>query len=249
MRKHLVGPTRCSKEHLSICVETVGTRLPAPRWPPKPTRSKPRLRSPFPTSAEAVSCQGPEMSWALDRLGAGRALPSLPWSEPPDSGTCFYRDAKGSDQSQGPPGQPCAPGGGGCTRQTWVLGADPNPLLVPNEKVIRTLAQCSQQGRNSPPAQSPASSSAAPAGEASHCRFLRFQSRPSQRPAPEPGCLPLGHLAGLLQNTHPERGSEPAGLFRPRFPEVPLPSLEAGLVPLGETANSQPSNHGKERLQ
>lgn len=127
-----------------------------------------------------------------------------------DSGTCFYRDAKGSDQSRSPL-RPCAPRRRDAPARFWVVGTDPNPLLVPNEKVSwdarSVLAAGAELSVPQPNAQLLARGASR---EASHCRSPSSPGLPSV-PHPSLAVSPLGHLTGLPQNTHPERGSEPAG--------------------------------------
>lgn len=189
---------------------------------PKTNEVQARLRSPFLTSAEAVSCQGPEMSWALDRLGAGRALPEPPVVRTLDSGTCFYRDAKGSDQSQGPLCSPVLRGGGmhppdsGC----W----EPIPILFLSQtrKLLGTLAQCSQQGRNSPfLSPKPSFWPAAPAGKRPTAALRLVPAFPASRTrawlSPRWDTWP-GSCKTLTQS-----GAQSQRDPRPRFPEVPLP--------------------------
>lgn len=180
------------------------------------------------------------MSWVC-RRGAPRASLSV---RTLDSGTCFHREAKGRDQSQGPLCGPVLRGGGTHPAKFWVLGPDPHPLLVPNEKVTwdarSVLAAGAELSVPQPNAQ------LLPRGasrEASHCRSP--SPRPSQRPAPEPGCLPAGTLSRAPAKHSPRAGLRASGTLGLVSPKFLSPSLEAGLVPVGKTANKQPTKQSR----
>lgn len=97
-------------------------QAPSAALAPKTNEVQARFRSPFLTSAEAVSCQGPEMSSALDRLVLGLqagSSPSLLWSEPwtaAPASTGMLREAT----SHKVPSAALCSAAAGCTRQ--ILG-------------------------------------------------------------------------------------------------------------------------------
>ena len=182
------------------------------------------------------------MSWVC-RQGAPRASLSV---RTLDSGTCFHREAKGSDQSQGPLCGPVLRGGGTHPARFWVLGADPHPLLVPNEKVTWDARSVLAAGAElSVPQPNAQLLPRAASWEASHCRSPSSPGLPSV-PHPSLAVSPLGRLAGLPQNTHPERGSEPAGpsVSFPRSSSPP-DSRPGSFLLAKQRINNQPSNHGK----
>lgn len=143
-------------------------QAPSAALAPKTNEVQARFRSPFLTSAEAVSCQGPEMSSALDRLVLGLqagSSPSLLWSEPwtaAPASTGMLREAT----SQGPLCGPVLRGGGMHPPDSGWWEPIPILFLSQTRKFLGTLAQCSQQGPNSPfLSPTPSFCPAAPAGK------------------------------------------------------------------------------------
>ena len=157
------------------------------------------------------------MPWVCGQ-GAPRASLSV---RTLDSGTCFYRDAKGSDQSQGPLCGPVLRGGGTQPARFWVLGADPNLFLSKTRKLLGTLAQCSQQGLN-PPFLSPTPNvrPATPAGKRPTAALRLVPAFPASRS--RAWLSPRWDTWPGSRKTLTQSGAQSKRDPRSRFPEVPL---------------------------
>lgn len=203
---------------------------------------------PIPDIGRSSFLSRPRDVWALDRLGSGRALPVLLWSEPWTAAPVSTGMLREATSHKVPSAALCS-AAAGCTRQILGVGSRSQSLLVPNEKVTwdarSVLAAGGGTLRSS--AQHPSFWPAAPAGKRPTAA-LRLV-RPSQRPAPEPGCLPAGTLGQAPAKHSPRAGlraSRTLGLV-PRSSSPPASRPGSFLLAKQRIANQ--SNHGKERLQ
>lgn len=138
-----------------------------------------------------------------------RRSPSLLSQNHKDAWHLFLPDAKGSDHSR-PLCGPVLRGGGMHPPDSGVGSRSQSLFLSQTESYLgRSLSAHSRGGTLCSSAQRPASGPRR-RPEASTAALRLVPAFPASRT--EPGCLPAGTLGRApVKNTHPERGSNPAG--------------------------------------